>query len=179
MYNIACMYYFGDGVEKNDTLAFEWYKKAAQHQDPEAANRVGVMLENGIGCSADAEQAYRYYVQSADLGSLSGMANLSLCMLEGKGCEKDIPKGLLWMDKASVKGNGIASTLMGDYYQEGKYVVQDYLQAATYYERGMQQKYAPAIFKLAKMYEYGYGITKDLHKSKELEQLAKDTPDED
>ena len=29
MYNLACMYYFGDGVEKNDAIAFNWYWAAA------------------------------------------------------------------------------------------------------------------------------------------------------
>ena len=43
MYNIACMYYFGDGVEKDDQKAFSWYLKAYEHGDAEAGNRVGVM----------------------------------------------------------------------------------------------------------------------------------------
>ena len=42
-YNIACMYYFGDGVEQNEAKAFEWYKKAAAQGDPEAANRAAIM----------------------------------------------------------------------------------------------------------------------------------------
>lgn len=38
MYNIACMYYFGDGVAKNDTQALKWYEKASQAGDAEASS---------------------------------------------------------------------------------------------------------------------------------------------
>ena len=44
-YNVACMYYFGDGVEANTSTALEWFKKASAQGDREAENRVGIMYE--------------------------------------------------------------------------------------------------------------------------------------
>lgn len=178
MYNLACMYYFGDGVEKDDAASFHWFSEADRHGDAEAANRVGIMLENGIGTEADPEAAFDAYLRSAEGGSLSGMANLGQSYLEGK-VRQDVVSGLYWMERASKEGNGIASLAMGEYSLAGTYGEADPAQAKMYFERGMQQKYAPAILRLADLYEEGIGVEKDLKKSAELRELAANTPDED
>ena len=138
------------------------------------------MKENGIGAFKNVEEAFLWYVKSAEMGSLSGMANAGLAYLEGKGCDANVEKGLAWMEKASEKGNGIASLTMGDYYRDGQYVPQDYAKAAMYYERGgIKQKYADAIRRLAALYEAGLGVPADAGKAAELYKLADETPDED
>ena len=179
MYNLACMYYFGDGVEKNDEEAFRWYNEATEHGDAEAANRVGVFFENGIGCEKSLEKAFDYYLRSAQMGSLSGMANVGQCYLEGKGTEQNVVSGLTWMGAASEKGNGIASLMMGEYCLAGTYGEPDPAQAKIFFERGIPQKYAPAILRLSDLYEQGIGVPKDEEKAAELRELAASTPDED
>lgn len=59
MYNIACMYYFGDGVEKNDTRALQWYEKAGDAGDPEGNNRAAIMYEMGLGVEKNIGTAFR------------------------------------------------------------------------------------------------------------------------
>ncbi len=56
---------------------------------------------------------------------------------------------------------------------EGKYVSKNDLQTKMYYEIGRQQKYAPTFSNLAIIYANGYGVKKDLIKSKELQKLKK------
>lgn len=177
MYNLACMYYFGDGVEKNESTSLEWFERAARHGDPEGANRAGVMYENGIGTGRDLKKAFAYYTESAEEHSLSGMANLGLCYLEGKGTAADVSSGLDWMEKASAGGNGIASLTMGDYYRDGNYVEKNYVTARKYYERGQKQKYAPAMIRLAELYEKGLGAAVDGEKGRMLRKLAEETAD--
>ena len=172
MYDIACMYYFGDGVKKDDEAAFSWYKNAAEHGDPEAANRVAIMLSGGIGCEKNAVAAFDWYRRSAEAGSLSGMANYGVQLLKGNCRSQDVPAGLMWLDRASEGGNGIASELLGDYCVNGSYGPADPVKAAAYYERGVEQKYAPPVRKLAEMYEAGCGLPKDTKKAAELEKLA-------
>ena len=168
MYNIACMYYFGDGVKKDDSVSYQWFCKASDAGDPEAASRAGVMAEKGIGTEKDMEKAFHLYQTAANRKSLSGMANLALCYLEGKGTQKNIDKGIVWMQKASEGGNGIASEFLGDCYRNGKYVAQNDRYAVSCYEKGLSQKYAPAVKKLAEMTEKGLGTDKDLKKASEL-----------
>lgn len=155
MYNLACMYYFGDGVEKDDVKAYFWYEKAWRHGDSEAANRVAVMREMGIGTEQNQEEAFKAYLESARMGSLSGMANAGRCYLEGIGTEADIQAGLDWMTKAFEGGNGIASLNMGEYCFEGKYMEQSYEMARLFWERGAAQKYDPCTERLSYLYENG------------------------
>ncbi len=199
MFNIACMYYFGDGVEQDYSKAYEWYVKASEAGDKEAMNRVGMLLAEGTGVEKDPEKAFEWYLRSAKAGSLSGMASTGYCYLQGFGTEADLNSFLAWMNKASRKGNGIASLTLGDYYAEHADEIIDVMQcdsckssvpkedlpsynlnrAREYYERGMKQKYAPAILKLAEMYEKGLGVEQDPAKAEELKELAANTPDED
>ena len=41
--NIGNLYYRGQGVEKNDELAYEFYNKSMQKKVPEAINSIGLM----------------------------------------------------------------------------------------------------------------------------------------
>lgn len=172
MYNLACMYYFGDGVDKDDAQAFEWFTKASNLGDCEAACRAGGFLEHGIGTAKDAVKAFDYYEISAKGGSLAGMANLGRCYLEAIGTKQDCAKGLEWLEKASSLGNGIASEMLGDYARKGQYGPVNLSRAYQYYERGMKQKYAPAVRKLARMLEKGEGCTPDKQKAGQLVLLA-------
>ncbi|MCR4951291.1 MAG: sel1 repeat family protein [Solobacterium sp.] len=178
MYNIACMYYFGDGPERNVREALAWFLKAAECGDPEAASRAGT-LQLSEPEVRDEQKAFACFLKAAEHGSLSGMGNLALCFLEGTGTEQNIEEGLAWMEQASAKGNGIASLKMGEYFESGTYVPSDEKKAAEYYERGMKQRYAPAIEKLAKLYEEGRGVAQDRTRAEELRKLASETPDED
>ena len=47
------------------------------------------MLENGIGVEKNPAEAFAAYRKSAELGSLSGMANAGFAYLESKGVEFD------------------------------------------------------------------------------------------
>lgn len=60
-------YFFWDGlgVEKDDTQAFYWTKRAAEHGDRDGQYNLAFFLESGIGCAPDMEQAKYWYRQAA------------------------------------------------------------------------------------------------------------------
>ncbi len=178
MYNIACMHYFGDGTPRDPEKALAWFLKASEAGDPEAASRAGTILLSEEGMK-DPERAFACFLKAAEAGSLSGMGNAAVCLLEGTGTVQDTEAGLAWMEKASSKGNGIASLKMGEFFENGTYVSKDEKKAAEYYLRGLNQKYAPAIEKMAALYEEGRGVEKNPAKAAELRKLAEETPDED
>ena len=51
----------GRGVERDDVLAVEWYRKAAEQGNVRAQYSLGVMYETGQGISQDNVQAYLWY----------------------------------------------------------------------------------------------------------------------
>ncbi len=174
MYNLACMYYFGDGVEKDERTALTWYRRAFEHGDPEAASRVGVMLEQGIGTQQDEEAAFRAYLASAEMGSLSGMANAGRCYMEGIGIRTNRRKGLEWLEKASELGNGVASVMLGRLCLTDGAPEYDRARAARCFQRGVEQEYAPAARMLADLYEQGIGVGRDSEKAAALRRRAEE-----
>jgi TPR repeat protein len=58
----------GFGVEKNDSLAIEWYKKAVAQEYPEAQYRLAQCYERGKGVKKDKAQADSLMKEAADMG---------------------------------------------------------------------------------------------------------------
>ena len=59
--NIGNMYIDGDGVEKNDMTAFEWYEKGATTGSPYAMYHLYSAYANGTGVNADSEIARQWF----------------------------------------------------------------------------------------------------------------------
>ena len=60
MYNIALLYFFGKGVEKNLPLAYEYCKKAAYKGSARAMNNLAYMYIKGFGTKKDYMSAYAW-----------------------------------------------------------------------------------------------------------------------
>ena len=76
MLNIANMYQAGEGVEKNPTLALEWYLKGSERGDPRAMFNVAQAYEQGLGVISDHDIALKYYHLAAQEGSDAARAYL-------------------------------------------------------------------------------------------------------
>src|SRR5690554_1254819 len=81
--NIGNLYYRGQGVEKNDEIAYQYYKRAVQKNIPEAVNSIGLMYFNGSYVSADKQTACEYFKKAADLENHLGESNVANCYLNG------------------------------------------------------------------------------------------------
>ena len=63
------MYVDGLGVKaKNNKLAMQWYRKAADKGYPPAIYSVGAMYANGFGIRQDYKQARQWFMKAAKLG---------------------------------------------------------------------------------------------------------------
>ena len=60
MYNIALLYFFGRGVERNLPLAYEYCKKAAYRGSARAMNNLAYMYMRGLGTEKDYMSAYAW-----------------------------------------------------------------------------------------------------------------------
>ena len=68
-------------MAKDHVKAFEWYKKAADHNHAQAAAVVGDMYRDGDGTAKNIEMARRYYEKAIRLGW--NKAKSSLEQLQG------------------------------------------------------------------------------------------------
>lgn len=67
--------------------------------------------------------------------------------------------------RAAQTGNREAQYRLGEMYDLGQGVAQDYRQAVVWYRRAAEQGYVPAQFALAEMYKNGDGVAKDLNQA--------------
>lgn len=68
MCKMGNFYQFGQGVEKNDSLAFIEYQRAANAGNPWGMRCVGSCYHNGAGVKADISNAWHWYKTAAKNG---------------------------------------------------------------------------------------------------------------
>jgi len=67
-YNLAFMYFGGEGVTQNDVKAAFWFEQAAKSGHAGAQDTLAYMYLHGRGLDADRVRAYAWYSVAADNG---------------------------------------------------------------------------------------------------------------
>ena len=101
---IGCMYEYGYGIEKDETKAVEWYRKAAEQGSVEGQLKLGYMYQHGYGIEGievDETKAVEWYRKAAEQGSVEGQLKLGFMYDYGFGIEKDKTKAVEWYRKAA------------------------------------------------------------------------------
>ncbi len=71
-------YMNGKGVEKDTSLAFEYFNKAAAQGQPYGLNGVGVCYRNGYGVKQDLQKAENFFLQAAQVNCPLAEFNLGI-----------------------------------------------------------------------------------------------------
>ena len=140
LYQKAKKYGKGEGVEKNLTLAFELYQKAAEMGLDSAQNNLGACYADGIGIAKDKEKAFYWYRKAAEQGYALAQANLSTCYAQGEGVPTDEQKALEWCQKSAAQGNTNGMIKLAIRYYEGNAVPRDYQKAKELVEQVLKKK---------------------------------------
>ena len=85
------MYAFGQGVEKNEAEAFNWFKQSASRGVAQAQFNLGVFYENGTTVNKNIDLAKSWYRKAADQGLLEAKQRLEF--LEGQQTTADSTPG--------------------------------------------------------------------------------------
>ncbi|GJM05649.1 MAG: hypothetical protein DHS20C09_16450 [marine bacterium B5-7] len=67
-YNLAFMFYGGEGVKQDDKQAIFWFAQAAKLGHAQAQDKLAYMYLNGRGVGIDHVQAYAWYTLAAENG---------------------------------------------------------------------------------------------------------------
>src|SRR3954466_9234168 len=70
-YNLACLYYNGEGTEKNLEKAFCLFQKAAEYGNKNAMNSLAICYKNGGGTEKNLEKAFYWYQKAAENGKIN------------------------------------------------------------------------------------------------------------
>ncbi len=102
----------GEGVDRNDTEAAKWLRKAADQGLARAQLDIGVLYSTGRGVARDDAEAARWYRKAADQGLPQAQLNLGLSYDLGLGVAVDKAEADSWWRTAAEQGDtGAAENL--------------------------------------------------------------------
>jgi len=104
-------------VERNLTLAAQWFEKSADQGYADAQFALGLMYDAGIGgLSNDFDKAMELYQKAADQGHPKAQYGLGNAYYCGHGVSRDMAQALIWYRKAAERADvseQVARTLCG------------------------------------------------------------------
>jgi TPR repeat protein len=104
-YELADMYYYGEGIKQDFKKAFNLYENILKTKILTGMIEVnlGYMYLNGEGIKKNITLAKEYYIKSSHKNNIYALYNLGLLNLSGLGGIKDIDKAIYYFQKAADK----------------------------------------------------------------------------
>lgn len=99
-YNLAILYFMGQGVEKDLSLAFMWTEAAAQQGHLAAQYNLGSLYYSGDGTDKDLDNAINWYGEAARGGHPEAAYLLAKMYQEGEGVSSDLVQAHAWASLA-------------------------------------------------------------------------------
>jgi hypothetical protein len=126
--------------------------------DAEAALRLGLRYDTGVGAAQDFARALDCYRKAALEGSREAEFNLAALYDNGRGVARDPGQAAIWYEKAADQGDGRAAYALGLIYASGDGVTPDHATALKWFRLALDRGVAAARGKIATL-EHGSGST--------------------
>lgn len=127
--------FHGLGCPKSVVTSFGHHRAAASCGDADAMFELYVMFIQGLGTTADADEALLWCERAAEAGSVRAMANLGGMYATGRGVEQSDAVAIGWYEKAAQAGHGKAAATLGVMHATGNGAPHDLPQAKHWLER--------------------------------------------
>jgi len=157
--------------------AVEWYRKAADANDPTAMHKLALAYYNGNGVDQNIVDTVEWFEKAADAGNSDSMLRLGLIYHAGDGIEKNLAKALQWYHKAAKAENPEAMHNLGAMYYAGEGTDKNIPIAVKWLEKAATAGNVQAMYNVAVAYYNGDGIAKDYAKAVEWFRKAADAND--
>ena len=95
-------------MAKDDVLATEWVRKAAEGGHPSGMDGLAFAYLEGLGVKKDDAKAYEWYRKAANERELSGMYGFAYCLEHGVGVTPNASEAEMWYHRAAKHGSDLA-----------------------------------------------------------------------
>jgi len=140
--NLGMLYSQGLGVDKNDSKAVYWFRKAAMQNNVPAQINLAVMYSNGWGIPQNEAEATKWYKRAAEQGHPNGQNNYGLACKMGVGAAQNDSEAVYWFRKAAEQDNHelyesicAAQCNLGMMYFQGRGVAQSDNEALFWFRK--------------------------------------------
>jgi len=162
-YTVGMMYYAGQQVPQNKTLAVIWLEKAARQGQSNAQYFLSLMYGLADGVAQNQRAAVRWCRAAAGGGHPDAQYSLGRMYATGQGVPRDDIQAVRWLTKAAEEGHADAQCDLGSMYQGGRGVECDMNQAIQWWLKASQQGHAWSAL-----------LLQEAMKSSDLESLAEE-----
>ncbi|MFA7500814.1 MAG: tetratricopeptide repeat protein [Sulfurimonas sp.] len=139
--------------------AFELYTELADKGNADAMTSLGFMYQNAEGCQKDDEKAVMLYERAAELKQPYAFFNLAILYMNGLGgVEYDQFKAHELYMQAAVKEIPQAMYEVALMLERGLGCLQNYSEAAFWYEEGAKRGHLESFNNLGVLYKDGHGV---------------------
>lgn len=159
-YDLGCRHTDGRGVERNPTLASDWYRRAAESGYAPAQAALAGNYAAGIGVVKDLAAAVQWYESASNQGYAPAQWTLGEMYASGfDGVPKNTRKALLLCKLAAESNFGPAQSTLGVLFARAK----KYDRAFYWFRRAAEVDDLEALFNLAAFHAEGKGIERNIN----------------
>ncbi len=115
--NLAMLYLYGQGVEKNYDKAREWLLIAEADKKPMASYELGLFYSNGLATDTSPRRAFHYFEKAAAAGIAPATRQVAIAYHIGIGAEKNLDKAIICYTRAANQGDVLAMRDLGNIYR--------------------------------------------------------------
>ena len=151
---------------KDFTSAFKLYETLAASGNADAKTSLAYMYQNAQGTQADEAKALELYLQAAKQEQAYAMFNLAILYANGiGGAEFDQFKAYDLHLKAAIKEVPPAMYETALMLERGVGCIQNYSEAAFWYEEAAKRGHIEAFNNLGVLYKEGHGVAQDFERA--------------
>lgn len=173
-------YYFGLGITRNNTLAFEMLNAAAVANDPDAQFYLAVLYSEGDGVLPSDELSAQWLKRASDLGHAQAQRALPKAVQIAEDRRKAKAETALTLGTVSAaadKGDVESQRKLANYYIEGIGVAQDASSAIGWYKKAVQAGDSVSARQIGVIYDKGRGVPVDYAEAVKWYKTAADKGD--
>ncbi len=152
--------------QQNYEKAMELYKKLSDEGDPDAMTSLGFMYQNGQGVEKNNVLAFKLYEKATQQEQPYALFNLALLYANGQGgVDENQFKAFDYFQHSAIAGVELGQYETALRYERGLGCVQDFKQAAYWYEEAAKRGHAEAFNNLGVLYKDGFGVDQNYHRA--------------
>jgi TPR repeat protein len=170
---LATLYEGGTGVPQSYSEAYFWMSLAAANSDTagvwsflardraDERDRIAAHLTKTV--LLQTQERVRKWAEDHPAPTTTTASSGPSFTMQAASNIESIPSGpsIPALKEQAASGDAKAQFALGDLYEDGNGVPQDYAQAAAWYRKAADQGYAVAQLDLGVLYEHGNGVPKD------------------
>jgi TPR repeat protein len=121
-----------DGKAPDYAKAAQYFLRAANAGDDDAAYSYGVMLRDGKGVPMNIGEAVHWLKRASDDGVIAGQVEYAIMLFNGEGVPRDEAGAAKILLTAAARGNPIAQNRVAHLYARGEALPKDLAKAAAW-----------------------------------------------